>query len=90
MSSLGDLLAAHGLVKVQLNAVNSDVHAVGRDLADGTGVAGCQSVKHLAMLLHLLFDCVSQTCFGATYAMKVSERPASSLLCLSQAAHLSR
>jgi hypothetical protein len=39
VSSLGELLAAHGLVKVQLNAVNSDVHAVGHELADGTGVA---------------------------------------------------
>lgn len=39
MSSLGELLAAHGLVKVQLNAVNSDVHAVGYELADGTGMA---------------------------------------------------
>jgi RNA-binding protein YhbY len=46
VSSLGELLAAHGLVKVQLNAVNSDVHAVGRDLADGTGVA--RSVMHQA------------------------------------------
>lgn len=42
MSSLGELLAAHGLVKVQLNAVNSDVHAVGHELADGTGMACLQ------------------------------------------------
>lgn len=37
VTSLNELLGAHGLVKVQLNAVNSDVFAVGQELANGTG-----------------------------------------------------
>ncbi len=37
LTSLSELLAAHRLVKVQLNAVNSDVYAVAEQLSEGTG-----------------------------------------------------
>lgn len=37
LTSLSELLAAHRLVKVQLNAVNSDVYAVAKQLSEGTG-----------------------------------------------------
>ena len=37
LQSLGELLAAHTLVKVQVNSHNADVLTVGRELADGSG-----------------------------------------------------
>jgi hypothetical protein len=37
LQSLSELLKAHGLVKVQLNAVHADVFAIGRQLSDGSG-----------------------------------------------------
>lgn len=36
LQSLSELLKAHGLVKVQLNAVHADVFAIGRQLSDGS------------------------------------------------------
>jgi hypothetical protein len=60
VSSLGELLAAHGLVKVQLNAVNSDVHAVGHELADGTGVAACIVLADRELLDRLMYSALNK------------------------------
>jgi len=43
MQSLRELVRAHLLVKVQLNTFNTDIIAVGRELADGSGAALLQS-----------------------------------------------
>ncbi len=37
LQSLGELLQAHTLVKVQLNSANADIASVGLQLANGTG-----------------------------------------------------